>query len=169
MEIERLRAASHISRWRGWTHRPYSNLEHMNTGTEVLRRMRMPESVQRLFLIHDMHETEVIGDVPTPDKVLFCNDRFRNACNSFDRALFKTLSMSPSQYDIGIVAHLDRDMAIVEHDTLVTRRCPEIPDPNWDKPEHEEIRNILITSGGVSVNHPTVWINHAYRLGIMKR
>jgi 5'-deoxynucleotidase YfbR-like HD superfamily hydrolase len=135
MDDGRLMAAAHICRWRGWTKRHYSILEHMIIGTEVLNRIGAPENVQRWFLLHDMHETEICGDIPTPDKQKYCNIQFDLACEDYDNSLRETYGdlVSLTQADRAMVKHMDETMAIVEHVTVSSRVCPEMPRPDWNE------------------------------------
>lgn len=127
LDTRRLIAATNIARWRGWTKRPYSILEHMVVGAEVMRRLGYAPESQAWFLLHDMHETEVIGDVPTPDKAAYCNAQFHSACDAFDFELrsWSGVGLTPQVRED--VAFIDAQCAIVEHALLVTRSCHDVP------------------------------------------
>lgn len=167
MHRNRIIAAGNINRWRGWTRRPYSILEHMVIGTRVLHRLGAPKEAQILFLIHDMHETEVIGDVPTPDKRKYCNELFHIDCQTFDAGLMDRYKVPLGHVTTGhwmMCEEMDRDMSIVEHAMIATRRCAGIPDPNYDKPAHELIRNTITDVPWASL--VDMWFTHAQRLGM---
>lgn len=137
INTRRLNAAANIARWRGWTKRHYSILEHMVVGAEVMRRLGYSREAQAWFLLHDMHETEVIGDVPTPDKVAYCNADFHRACDAFDMEMRNTLNISLTADTLADVAFIDTQCAIMEHALLVTRDCDDVPRPNGSDVQRE--------------------------------
>jgi len=162
MDLKRINAASHISRWRGWTNRPYSILEHMVVGVEVMADMGMPVEDQRWFLLHDMHETEIIGDVPTPDKMLYCNTLFHAACQEFDNAL-----MSRQRVPVRngrVVKAMDKDMMIVEHHCIASRRYDDFPALDVDNAVHLAIHVRLEWPQGDVRRR---WLTQAARLGVV--
>lgn len=161
MDLNRINAAFHINRWRGWTHRPYSILEHMVIGTEVMADMGMPIEAQRWFLLHDMHETEIVGDVPTPEKTLYCNTAFHIACQDFDNALISRQRV-PVRTDL--VVPMDEAMKIVEHHCVVSRRCEGIPALDSNDAIHLAIHVRLEWSQGDVRRR---WMTQAARLGVV--
>lgn len=127
---ERLEAAAHINRWRGWTKRPYSILEHQLIGAQVMSYLVFPTTIDiRSFLVHDLHETEVIGDVPTPDKKRYCNTLFDMACEDFDMRLGAELNLPPMWWRNDPVKWMDKQMLLVENQILSTRPDAELPSP----------------------------------------
>lgn len=132
LTLDRLQAAAHINRWRGWTKRPYSILEHQLIGAQAMMIMvHVRNEDIRAFMVHDMHETEVIGDVPTPDKKLYCNTMFDIACENFDTKLGAELDLGPMWWRKEPVKWMDRQMLLVENVEMSTRPDPELPKPEW--------------------------------------
>lgn len=125
--LDRITAAANINRWRGWTKRPYSILEHMVIGTEAMEACGYPVSAQRMFLLHDMHETEIIGDVPTPDKRAYCNDTFHLDCEKFDADMYRLLGWSFTDADYMACRYVDNQMLIVENRYIASRGDKTLP------------------------------------------
>lgn len=167
MDDGRLMAAAHICRWRGWTKRHYSILEHMIIGTEALHQIGAPENVQRWFLIHDMHETEICGDIPTPDKAEYCNIQFDLACEAYDDTLRETygdlVRLNPDHRNM--VKDMDYDMAVVEHVAISTRICNDMERPDW-RLTQKTIRNLIPRTGPPTLLMVQQWHRHAKRLGM---
>lgn len=115
---ERLIAAGHINRWRGWTTRPFSILEHMVLGTTAASICGWSKDVQLKFLVHDLHETEIIGDVPTPHKRLYVNDAFHDACVGFDFQLGAEINLRGEWWEDPHLKKLDRIMRDVEEQAI---------------------------------------------------
>lgn len=167
MDDGRLMAAAHICRWRGWTKRHYSILEHMVVGTTVLAAMDAPENVQRWFLLHDMHETEICGDIPTPDKARYCNIAFDLACKDYDNSLrdiygdLVRLTAAERQ----MVKEMDEAMAIVEHATISLRICPDVARPVWDE-RQSRIGKCISRSAWPARVLVAQWHRNAKRLGM---
>jgi len=129
--VGRVMAMSHISRWRGWTDRPFSILEHSMIGYEVATWFKWPEIECKKWLLHDVHETEIIGDVPTPDKKIYCNESYHAACGSFDATLSFEFDLPVTWMRSPYVKRMDRMMRDVEHDTIATIADPGTPVPNY--------------------------------------
>ena len=167
MDHGRLMAAAHICRWRGWTTRHYSILEHMIVGTEALEQIGAPKNVQRWFLIHDMHETEICGDIPTPDKAKYCNIDFDLACEEYDNKLRETYGdlVSLTHADRMMVKEMDETMAIVEHATVSSRICPDMPRPEWGVAQ-SIIRRLIPRTAPPALVLVSQWHRHAQRLGM---
>lgn len=136
---DRIRAANNIMRWRGWTTRRFSILEHMVIGAAVMRKFGVSEEAQLLFLLHDMHETEIIGDVPTPHKALYCNTQFKADCMSFDTRIYAEHDIMPTTCTLAAVDAMDRHMATVEYERLVTLDHSDVPHMDYDNPFHVAI------------------------------
>lgn len=130
LTLDRLQAAAHINRWRGWTKRPYSILEHQLIGAEAMMVMvHVRNEDICAFMVHDMHETEVIGDVPTPDKKLYCNTMFDIACENFDTKLGAELGFDPMWWRNEPVRWMDRQMLLVENQMISTRSDAGLESP----------------------------------------
>lgn len=130
LTLDRLQAAAHINRWRGWTKRPYSILEHQLIGAQAMMVMvHVRNEDIRAFMVHDMHETEVIGDVPTPDKKLYCNTMFDIACENFDTKLGAELDLGPMWWRKEPVKWMDKHMLLVENQIMSTRPDPDLISP----------------------------------------
>lgn len=140
---ERIRAANNVMRWRGWTTRRYSILEHMVIGAQVMRRFGLSNECQKLFLLHDLHETEIIGDVPTPHKLLYCNTQFRADCMSFDTALWAECDLMPTTRALDAVSAMDRHMAAVEHDRICTLSHDDVTSYDPHNPFHKAIAEAI--------------------------
>lgn len=167
MDDGRLMAAAHICRWRGWTKRHYSILEHMIVGTEALHQIGAAENVQRWFLLHDMHETEICGDIPTPDKAKYCNIDFDLACEAYDDTLHETYGdlVKLGNADRMMVKYMDEMMAIVEHAVVSSRICPEMPRPDWGIVQ-TAIRDAIPRTAPPALVLIAQWHRHAKRLGM---
>lgn len=129
----RLVAATRICRFNGWTTRHYSILEHMVIGTHILRKMDAPPEVQKAFLIHDIEETEIVGDVPSPDKALYMNDRYFRAVEVFDRLLclevgidYRALSHPDVKMMDTIMAGIESQLVFAGEWRAYTEDCPEV-------------------------------------------
>lgn len=167
MDDGRLMAAAHICRWRGWTKRHYSILEHMIVGAEVLAEMGAPENVQRWFLLHDMHETEICGDIPTPDKARYCNIQFDLACEDYDNTLRDTYGdlVRLTAAERLMVKDMDEAMAIVEHAVMSLRICPDVPRPEWNETQ-SRIGKCISRSAWPARVLVAQWHRNAKRLGM---
>jgi hypothetical protein len=167
MDDGRLMAAAHICRWRGWTTRHYSILEHMIVGTEVLEQMKAPENVQRWFLLHDMHETEICGDIPTPDKARYCNIQFDLACEDYDNRLRDTYGdlVRLTAAERLMVKDMDHAMMVVEHALVSSRICPDVPRPDWGAAQ-TIIRGLIPRNTPPTLVLIAQWHRHAKRLGM---
>lgn len=172
MELNRLQAAAHINRWRGWTVRPISILEHMVIGVDIMHLIGMGETEQKLFLIHDMHETEVIGDVPTPDKNRYCNSAFHEACARFDIDLMSRYGIFGADAHDHAMSHLmDHHMSIVEHEMLALVNIDGIEPMNRDKhPIQSLIWSALMDDECTRTSQRLIerWLDHAERLGMVR-
>ncbi len=117
---ERLHAASMINRWGGWVKRPYSILEHSVIGAAIAQEYF--DADPRPFLLHDLHETEIVGDVPTPHKPLYLNSQYHVAVEDFDNRLWAETGVSP---DHPVTTEVDRIMAAAEHFEVAVRGDPK--------------------------------------------
>jgi len=122
----RIGSLGNIARWRGWTTRPFSVCEHTTIGTEVARQMGASIMDQKAFLMHDIHETEIIGDVPTPDKREYVNEKFHVDVRRFDRNLSLETGVPYLAMTGSIVKYYDNIMLKAENHSIVDRRDPEV-------------------------------------------
>lgn len=167
MDDNRLNAAANIARWRGWTRRHYSILEHMIVGTSALQQLGASRDAQCWFLLHDMHETEIIGDVPTPDKRDYCNDDFHVDCAAFDREIQRAYNLTVTETVQTVVDSMDRHCAIMEHAILTTRMCLDVPRPDGSRAQ--TVVNKLIRTGDQSrYALMRQWHDHARRLNLYR-
>ncbi len=138
---DRIAALGNINRWRGWTVRPYSVLEHTVIGVDAVRAHGMREDIQRQFLLHDLHESEICGDVPVPDKERYVNRAFHDACAAFDRSI----GMSNDRFVRMGCQYLDHRMKLVEADLLLLKRPGvQVEPPNYNDPVQRTIRDLII-------------------------
>lgn len=165
MDPARLMAAANIARWRGWTRRHYSILEHMIVGTSVMEQLGYSRDAQAWFLLHDMHETEICGDVPTPDKARYCNDDFHDACDAFDLQLQTAYGLNVTDEIAAQVAKIDADCAIMEHARISTRMCDDMPRPDGSESQRLVTKFIRVHQPmmGTLLNE---WRAHQSRLGL---
>lgn len=143
---DRIMALSNINRWRGYTNRQYSVLEHTVVGISVmhLQGHKYSKYQQRRFALHDIHESEFIGDVPAPDIVKYCNSDYHADVRAFDKKLLKAAGITK-------VAHLScpesdvMDMTIrtAEHEVLVPFDFGYRPTPGCQ--EHAAAVNFIKT------------------------
>lgn len=158
LTLDRVRAAANINRWRGWTKRPYSILEHQLIGAQVmLDVMGVDRELVRMFMVHDMHETEVVGDVPTPDKKLYCNTMFDIACENFDLDLATELNFPARWWSETAVKFMDRQMLLCENANMSTRQDPHIHAPEWTLVQKEIAKRLKYPSPNVVAAWLQLW------------
>lgn len=158
LSLERLKAAANIGRWRGWTNRSYSILEHQLIGGQAMLLMNAVRNEQiRAFMVHDMHETEIVGDVPSPDKKLYCNTMFDIACEDFDTRLGAELDLGPTWWRNDAVKWMDRQMLIVENAVTSTRPDPAMPRPEWTLVQRDIRTNLLRGRSHAVMNWLVLW------------
>ena len=127
----RIAAASHITRWRGWVNRSFSILDHMVIGAEILRFIGRSDRVVKQFLVHDMHETQFVGDITTPDKARYCNGQYHRDVTDFDFALGDEMGWSGERWWMNAhVKSMDEIMKRVENVEVRVKALPEIELPN---------------------------------------
>lgn len=164
---ERIIAMSHISRWRGWTTRPYSVGEHTAIGAFAADWFKRQREQCRRWWLHDFHETEIIGDVPTPDKKAYANADYYVAVEEFDMRLGIEAECSEFVWwnDIGVKA-IDRKMLLVENDLITLRKDPDLPAPNYDDAMQKLMKD-LITNATFSTSDRVVeyWNKEAWKYG----
>ena len=139
----------------------------MIVGTEVLAQMKAPENVQRWFLLHDMHETEICGDIPTPDKARYCNIQFDLACEDYDNRLRDTYGdlVRLTAAERLMVKDMDHAMMVVEHALVSSRICPDVPRPEWNETQ-SRIGKCISRSAWPARVLVAQWHRNAKRLGM---
>jgi hypothetical protein len=164
---ERIVALSHVSHWRGWTKRPYSVGEHTAVGLHAMNWFKRPVEQMRRWCLHDIHETEVVGDVPTPDKREYMNEKYFTAVEEFDFRLGVEAGCTDFFWweDQG-VKDVDWKILLVENDLIRFEPSPSIPSPDYSDPFQHHIRNCIqrqtfATSDRVII----MWNKLAYRFG----
>lgn len=140
----RLTALCNINRWRGWTVRPYSVGEHTAVGAWVLDWFKRPDVQVERWWPHDMHETEIVGDVPTPDKKLYMTSDYHLACRNFDVLVGDEMGLNSEWWNDYNIKQFDRKMLIVENDLIALCKDPEIPAPDYDEPMTGMIRDVIV-------------------------
>ena len=141
---QRLTALCQINRWRGWTVRPYSVGEHCAIGAYVLEWFKRSRIEVVAFWLHDMHETEVIGDVPRPDKARFVNAEYHAAVDLFDAHLGNAAGLSRGWQSDKALKRMDMLMMRVENDIISVNRDPDLTTPDYrTDPMAEMIRECI--------------------------
>jgi len=79
--------------------------------------------------MHDMHETEVIGDVPTPDKRMYVNAAYDAAVEDFDMRLGAEMDLGDLWWRDKGVKDIDHKVLIVENELIAVRKDPALPEP----------------------------------------
>lgn len=130
LRIERIIAMGNLNRWNGWTVRPYSVLEHTVIGVELMRDSGIDQHAQLCFLMHDVHETEFCGDIPTPDKARFMGDDYTAAVEEFDTRLGAEVGLSGRWWRNPIIHDMDHAAKIAENDAIRYERLDCYPMPH---------------------------------------
>jgi hypothetical protein len=112
---ERIEQAANICRWRGRVRRHYSVLEHTVIGAFVLRELGYDHNAVRSFLLHDLEETEFVGDVPTPDKAIYMNADYFRDVRLWDEALYRETEV---KRNTAVVEMMDECMMQAEYATV---------------------------------------------------
>lgn len=112
---ERIVQASYICRWRGRVHRHYSVLEHTIIGAWVLRELGYDHNAVRSFLLHDLEETEFVGDIPTPDKAVYMNAEYFGDVQVWEDELYRETEVTRN---IEVNSLMDEIMLRAEHATV---------------------------------------------------
>lgn len=108
---DRINALSRISRFAGWTNRPYSVLEHSLIGAKILAESNaVPVPTIRAFMLHDMHETAFGGDITTPIKRKYLGQDYRDDVRTWDRDLAT---------ETGIPLHTIEGLAVKSTDAVM--------------------------------------------------
>lgn len=137
---DRINALGHINRWRGWTTRPFSVLEHTVLGGKFLMMENQPIKIIRAWLLHDLEETEFCGDVPTPDKVLYCNADYHQAVQGFNQKIEFETGVNVDQPEVHL---MDKTMVKIERATVVMGRNLEYFGMEWT-PNELAMRSVML-------------------------
>lgn len=129
---ERIRAASRINRFRGWTRRNYSILEHQVIGALLMSERGDTDEAIRAFLVHDLHETEFVGDIPTPDKARYMPESYYRDVAEWDLRLCDEIGLPLAALDSEAVQYVDSTMAAVESVIVSTGDWTAVYDPTPD-------------------------------------
>lgn len=131
--ISSLKALGYINRWYGHTKRPFSVLEHTVIGAEVLTKTMLDyRDVVRCFLMHDLHETVIGGDMSTPDVEHYTDDRFRDSRAMIDEDFWRMTGWpEPDKFAVMVSKMMDETMAIVENETVRVTPLATIRKPDW--------------------------------------
>lgn len=140
---ERMQALCHLNRWRGWTTRPYSVGEHVAVGAFVMDWFKRPDKQVAAWWMHDMHETEIMGDIPTPDKDRYMGTSYFNDVEDFDIRLGDEMNLPQLWWRSPKLKGMDYIMLQVEYTMLVTLSDHSISPPDYDSPFVEAIRNAI--------------------------
>jgi len=117
---ERIRALSNISRWYGWVKRPFSVLDHTLVGFYACQSAMTSKEQARAWLLHDMHETHIMGDVSTPDKNRYLTLDYDVEVREFDEMLCDEAGLGTDWRDGAHIKRIDRVMLLAEHETIVS-------------------------------------------------
>ena len=141
---QRITALCNIARWRGWTNRPFSVGEHTAIGAAVMLWFGRPDTHVKRWWMHDMHETEIVGDVPTPDKARYMNLDYETAIEEFDMRLGDQMGLGDFWWRDKAVKDFDRNMIIVENALIAMIGDPTLPAPDFKDPVQKMIRDLII-------------------------
>ena len=112
---ERINQAANICRWRGRVTRHFSVLEHTVIGAWVLKHLEYDHNAVRSFLLHDLEETEFVGDVPTPDKALYMNADYFRDVKVWEEELYRECGVKRATE---VVSLMDEIMVQAEYATV---------------------------------------------------
>jgi hypothetical protein len=155
---DRIRAGANIIRWNGWMNTPISIIRHSVAMHDCILRLEPAARVSaRMALIHDLHETEIVGDVPTPDKRKYMNTLYHIDVAEFDKNVAREAGVPTMIYGAAWWANptlkvADRTAVIVENSRYVMPVSvdPELPvyDPDsiWHRTMFECYESLLGTN-----------------------
>ena len=123
---DRLKAMAMTNRWNGWLKRPYSVLEHTVIGAYAMDDKGMELMSVLGFLLHDMHESYIVGDVPRPDKEKYMTFAYHQDVRAFDHRLREEVGADEFWRD-DLVKAVDYDMLVWEHWNIATIDDPTVP------------------------------------------
>lgn len=143
---DRLVSAAHINRWRGRTVRPYSVLEHTIIGAKLMLSGTVedysPVTI-KCWMLHDLHETEIVGDVPTPDKRKYMNDLYFKDVLEFDMRIGRDCDMPKAWWDHPAIHTIDRLMIEAENYAVANSLDPSLTF-NKDDAAHQFIYKRIV-------------------------
>jgi len=139
---ERIIAASNICRWRGWMKTRISLTRHMRATAGAILELTEDRKLALMSLVHDLHETAIVGDVPTPDKSRYMNALYHQDIQQFDTRLAHEVGFNVMQrcdpsstalvfwQDHPTLRTADRAALIVEnaHYVMPEHRDPKLPE-----------------------------------------
>lgn len=108
----RIEQAANICRWQGRVKRHYSILEHSIVGAWTLRSHGYDVDAVRSFLLHDLEETEFVGDIPTPDKAIYMNSDYFRDVRVWENRLFIECGV---KRNLPVIEMMDEVMAQAEY------------------------------------------------------
>ncbi len=154
---DRIVAGSRIIRWNGWMREPISIIRHSVAMHDCILRLG-PEAkmAARMALIHDLHETEIVGDVPTPDKRKYMNTLYHIHVADFDENVASEAGIprmigGAAWWSNSVLRTADKTAVIVEngHYVMPSAVDPNLPpcDPEsiWQRTMHECYEALLGT------------------------
>jgi 5'-deoxynucleotidase YfbR-like HD superfamily hydrolase len=122
---DRIRAGANIIRWNGWMTVPISIIRHSVAMHDCILRLEpTARLVARMALVHDLHETEIVGDVPTPDKRKYMNTQYHLDVAKFDDDIATEVGIPHSIDDASwvnncVLKMADRVAVVVENGNYV--------------------------------------------------
>ena len=132
---KRIEVLCNISRWGGWVNFPYSVGDHTLNGLAMLMAQDAPKNTQVGWLMHDLHETEFVGDIPTPHKTLYTNERYRNDVEAFDIRLGEEIGLDDRWWTNPRIKAIDKMSLIVENAIVYSGNDETIPTPSKTEPK----------------------------------
>lgn len=142
---DRIAAGANIIRWNGWMTTPISIIRHSVAMHDCILRLDPSATVAaRLALVHDLHETEIVGDVPTPDKRKYMNTMYFIAVYDFDVLLMREAGLGGESWQLhNTLRTADKTAVIVENGHYVMSSAvdhdlpPCDPESIWQRTMHE--------------------------------
>ena len=122
----RIEQAANICRWHGTVRRHFSILEHMVIGAWVLRDQGYDADAVRAFLLHDLEETEFVGDIATPHKAIYMNADYFRDVRVWEEELYRQTGVGRNA---AVVEMMDEVMLRAEYATVSLKIDP---DPRTD-------------------------------------
>lgn len=144
----RIHAGSQIIRWRGWMTQPVDIIRHSIAMHDCLQMLHPFEyRSQAAALLHDLHETEIVGDVATPDKRVFMNDDYRDAVLRFDLELGHEAGLAYAEdhwFMDDLMKTADRTATIVENAMFTSRIDNSLPIYSHHSVWHSAMRDAYL-------------------------
>lgn len=124
----RIEAAANICRWHGQVKRHYSVLEHSVVGAFALREIGYNHDAVRAFLLHDLEETEFVGDINTPQKALYMNADYFRDVTIWENDLYREQGVGRN---LAVVGLMDEVMLRAEYATVSLKEDDEPRTDQW--------------------------------------